>query len=403
MRAIVVYYSATGNTQKIARAIHLGMKSILGQCDIAAINKIDQEKMAEYDMVAIGGPLWYWRESSNLRLFAYNMPRMDGKLCSIFCCHGSTPCGFFYSLAPVLIKKGLKIIGWKDWYSSMYQVLHLPYPYLTHGHPDRVDLEGAEAFGRETAERALKIAAGETDLIPEIPKGPDAGWLWRPYTVDGYIHVPGAERAGKAASPALEKNRPMRKINKARCAYPTCKVCIDNCPMNAFDISKSPPEVRQNCKECSLCELMCPNDAIELNGAGTVYLPEIKTINMTKCRYPKCTVCIDNCNNNSIDFSRNPPVFKNNCERDDLCWLICPEGAIEITNMEDTHGSLKMIRSEQGVSHNYPSGLLQQTIEAEEKGEFRRLTPIDDVGWDNLIMYIQNHPRFNIKELKDEG
>jgi NAD-dependent dihydropyrimidine dehydrogenase PreA subunit/flavodoxin len=402
MRAIVVYYSATGNTQKIAMAIQHGIKGVNGQCDIASINRKDPADMAGYDVVIIGGPLWYWRESSNLRLFAYNMPGMDGKLCALFCCHGSTPCGFFYSLAPVLRRKGFTLIGWKDWYSSLYQVLHLPYPYLTHGHPDKIDLEEAEEFGREIAQRAMRIAAGETSLIPEIPKGPYADWLWRPYTVDGDVHVPGTERNGSAGSSAPEKTRPTRKINKKKCTYPACTICIDNCPMNAFDISKSPPEVRQNCKECSLCELMCPNEAIELNWAGTVYLPEIKTINMTKCKYPGCTICVDNCNNNSIDFSKTPPVFKNNCERDDLCWLICPEGAIEITNLEDTHGSLKMIRSEQGVSHNYPSGLLQQTIEAEEKGEFRRLTPIDDVGWDNLVMYMERHPRFSIKDLKDE-
>jgi NAD-dependent dihydropyrimidine dehydrogenase PreA subunit/flavodoxin len=400
MKGIVAYYSATGNTQKIAKAIHQGMKGILEQCDIGSIMKTDPKSMSEYDVVAIGGPLWYWREPAHLRLFAYNMPSMEGKLCILFCCHGSTPCGFFYSFAPALIKKGLKIIGWKDWYSSMYQVLHLPYPYLTHGHPDKIDLEEAETFGREMAKLGLRISAGETGIIPEIPKGPDADWLWRPYIVDGDAHVPGTERSAGAVSPVPRKPHPTRKINKAKCAYPTCTVCIDNCPMNAFDVSKDPPQVRQNCKECSLCELMCPNEAIELNGAGTVYLPEFKRIDMTKCKYPECTVCIDNCNNNSIDFSQDPPVFKNNCERDDLCWLICPEGAIEIINLEETHGTLKMIRSQQGV-YEYPHGLLQQTIDAEKAGKFRRLMPIDDVGWDNLIMYIKHHPRFDIKELKE--
>ncbi len=401
MKAIVVYYSATGNTQKIAGAIQRGIRGEAGQCDIGSIDKIEPGELAGYDMVAFGGPLWYWREPSNLRLFAYNMPRMDGRLCALFCCHGSTPCGFYYSLAPVLLKKGLKIIGWKDWYSSMYQVLHLPYPYLTHGHPDAVDLQEAEAFGREMARNAGKIAAGEAGLIPEIPEGPDADWLWRPYIFDGDGHVPGTERS--AGTPVREsmRPRPVRKINREKCAYPACRICIDNCPMNAFDISWDPPEVRQRCKECSLCELMCPNNAIELNGAGTVYLPEIKTINMERCRYPECTICIDHCNNKCIDFSRNPPVFRDNCERDDLCWLICPEGAIEITNLEETHGTLKMIRDQQGAA-GYPHGLLQQTVDAEKAGRFRRLTPIDDVGWDNLIMYMKHHPRFDIRDLKDE-
>jgi flavodoxin/Pyruvate/2-oxoacid:ferredoxin oxidoreductase delta subunit len=402
MKGIVVYYSATGNTQKVAKAIQTGMKKILDQCDIGSIKKLDPKKMSEYDVIAIGGPLWYWREPSHLKLFAYNMPGMDGKLCILFCCHGSTPCGFFYSFAPALLKKGLKIIGWKDWYSSMYQVLHLPYPYLTHGHPDEVDLKEAEEFGKEMAQNAARIKAGETNLVPEVPKGPEADWLWRPYVIDGEGHVPGTEpgNAGRGTN-ILSEDHPRRKINKSKCRYPDCTICMDNCPMAAFDVSQNPPEVTRRCKECSLCELICPNDAIELNGAGVVYLPELKRIDMTKCKYPGCTVCIDNCNNDSIDFSRNPPVFKNNCERDDLCWLICPEGAIEITNLEETHGTLKMLRSQQGL-YQYPHGLLQQTIDAEKAGKFRRLTPIDDVGWENLIMYIKDHPRFDIKELKDE-
>jgi len=41
-------------------------------------------------------------------------------------------------------------------------------------------------------------------------------------------------------------------------------------------------------------------------------------------------------------------------------------------------------------------------VDAEKEGTFRRLIPIDDVGWDNLIMYMNNHPRFDIKELKEE-
>lgn len=403
MRGIVAYYSATGNTQKVAKAIHSGIKGVLGDCDIGSIMKTDPKDVQGYDVVAIGGPLWYWREPSRLRRFVYDMPKMDGKLCIVFCCHGSSPCGFFYSFAPAVLKKGLKIIGWNDWYSSMYQVLHLPYPYLTHGHPDKIDLEEAETFGREMAEKAQKIAAGDTGLIPELPKGPDADWLWRPYVIDGKKrHVPGTEKSDSVpGSYILGEDEPRRKIIKDKCLYPECTICMDNCPMSAFDLSKAPPEITRRCKECSLCELMCPHEAIDLNGAGAVYLPEEKRIDMKKCRYPECTLCIDNCNNNSIDFSQDPPVFKNNCEKDDLCWLICPEGAIEITNLEETHGTLKMERHKQGV-YEYPHGLLQQTIDAEEKGTFRRLTPIDDVGWDNLIMYIKKYPRFDIKELKDE-
>ena len=40
---------------------------------------------------------------------------------------------------------------------------------------------------------------------------------------------------------------------------------------------------------------------------------------------------------NAIDFSVTPPAFESNCEKDDLCWVICPQGAIEYLNPENMH------------------------------------------------------------------
>jgi Fe-S-cluster-containing hydrogenase component 2 len=61
---------------------------------------------------------------------------------------------------------------------------------------------------------------------------------------------------------------------------------------------------------------------------------------MKKCLYPKCTLYIDNCTMNSIDFSQNPLVVYNNCEGCDVCWCVCPTGAIDITNIAETHARL---------------------------------------------------------------
>lgn len=385
MKGIVVYYSGTGNTQKIAKAIHKGMETVLEKCDIASVKKIDPKDVAKYDVLAIGGPIWYFRETANLRLFAYKMPRLDGKYCVPFCTHGAAPMGFFYSLVPTLVKKGLIIIGWNDWYCGVYQVLHMPKPYLTDGHPDVIDLQEAELFGKKMAERAMKISNGQANLIPKIPKGPKADPLWQPASMAKFEPPGLARKADEAIS------RPLRKVNLVKCLYPTCTICVDNCPVNAFDFSMKPPKVKQQCLQCNICERLCPTNAIEVTGQLGAQLPTIKTIDMKKCKYPKCTVCIDHCPMNSIDFSQNPPVFKNNCEKDDLCWVICPEVAIEIANLEATHGAMQMTNAEHGFNK-----LLE---EAEKKGKFRRLVPLDKIGWNNPIWKMKKHPRFNIEEL----
>ncbi|WP_258360214.1 4Fe-4S dicluster domain-containing protein [Moorella sulfitireducens] len=371
MKGLVVYYSATGNTKKIAKAIWRGMKEII-ETDLASVKEISPQDVAGYDVIGIGAPIWYFREPANVRLFIYNMPRLDGKMCFTFCSHGADPMGIFFSMMPVLQKKGLSIIGWGNWYGGVEQVLHAPKPYFTDGHPDEIDLKEAEAFGREMAERAGRIAAGERDLIPAIPKGAKADPLFRP------------------ALPPEGAVIPERWVDREKCKYPECTLCLDNCPVHAITSSAKGPVFRKNCINCNLCNRMCPEDAIEMD-------PEIrwrsltqKRIDMTKCIYPECTLCVDHCAMNSIDFSGDSPVIKRNCEGDDLCWVICPKDAIELLNIEDIHLKLYGFFLQEKENH----GFLKHLAEAEAEGKFRRLVPLDKVGWDNPVFKKQNVPRF---------
>ena len=391
MKGIIVYYSATGSTQKVAKAIHRGMKEVI-ECDIAPIKKVNPQDMAKYDLLVIGGPIWFFRETANVRLFIYNMPDMTGKLCVPFCSHGAAPSGFMYSMAHVLKQKNITIIGYGDWYGSVYQVLHMPKPYLTDGHPDDIDLNEAEAFGQEMAARALKIAAGQTELIPDLKQYAEADALWRLHRFGG--PAPSGEGSDeRAAPPGGPRPQPKRTVNMEKCLYPECTLCVDNCMVKAIDFSVTPPVFKEHCMQCSLCNRMCPVGAIELDEASRQRQTQ-HVINLDKCKYPECTLCVDHCPMNAIDFSVSPPVFKWSCEGDDLCWIICPEGAIEIPNLDKTHAAMQMTSADHGFNN-----LLD---EAEAKGKFRRLVPLDKIGWDNPIFKMQNHPRFNIKELLED-
>jgi Fe-S-cluster-containing hydrogenase component 2/flavodoxin len=390
LKSIVVYYSATGSTRKVAKAIHRGMKGLIKDCDIAPIDQIDPGEMAKYDFIGIGGPIWYYRETANLRLFAYKMPNLEGKLGFIFCSHGSSPSGFMFSLGWMLKKKGLKIIGYGDWYGSVFQVLHMPKPYFTDGHPDAIDLKEAEAFGREMAELAQKISSGKA-AVPPMPKGPKADPLWRPVDFGG----PPPDRGRGGDRPERPpRPKPERKIDTAKCTYPQCTLCVDNCIVQAIDFSATPPVFKKSCLNCSLCDKLCPVGAIAVD-AEEMKRRSQHIVDMEKCTYPKCTICADHCPMQAIDFSVTPPAFKWSCEGCDLCWVICPEGAIEITNLDTTHARMAA-RPDQ----DHP--FLKLLAEAEAKGKFRRLTPLDKIGWDNLIYKIKRHPRFSIEELEKD-
>jgi flavodoxin/Fe-S-cluster-containing hydrogenase component 2 len=466
LKGIVVYYSATGATGKIAGAICKGMKSVI-DCDVAPIKKIDPKEMAKYDVVAIGGPIWYYRETANLRLFIYKMLPMTGKPFILFCAHGTQPSGFFHSLMQPLRKKEVTVIGWHDWYGGASHVLHMPSPYVTDGHPDDIDLNEAEAFGKEMAKRAQRIYAGERNLIPEIPSGPDADPLWEkggmlmdsggmtgggdaavaPGGAGGQVPggaisgmtaaagaagvgsgipqgssspgassgggqggmpgrgaggagggMPGAGAAsgaaGRGGGPGgmMGPSNEIPKIDMTKCVYPRCTACMDNCVEGAIDFSRSAPGVLvsessilvEDCIHCSqpMCERSCAYDAITYKQMKTKHVYDMK-----KCTYPKCKLCEENCPMYSIDFSKGQPVVHNNCEGCDLCWCICPYDAISIPNIAETHALLANSET------TWDSPFLANLNKAEKTGRFRRLMPIDKVGWGNIVYKNPHAPR----------
>jgi flavorubredoxin len=55
-KAIVIYDTQFGNTEKIAKALASGIKEQGVQVDCVKVDEIDINKLAEYDLLAIGGP-----------------------------------------------------------------------------------------------------------------------------------------------------------------------------------------------------------------------------------------------------------------------------------------------------------------------------------------------------------
>ncbi len=126
-------------------------------------------------------------------------------------------------------------------------------------------------------------------------------------------------------------------IDNAKCVYPRCTACIDNCVANAIDLSvmgsaaavSNSPVLVKGCLHCSPanCIRSCAYDAITYEQTQQVHV-----IDMKKCTYPKCTLCVDHCPMHTIDFTHNPPMFHKNCEGCDVCYMLCPTQALDITN-----------------------------------------------------------------------
>lgn len=251
MKSIVIYYSQTGNTRKVSKAIRKGMEQKAGQCDIARIKDLDPSDVDQYDLIGLGSPVWMGGLTPNVRIFVEKIPLQKGKHIFSFNTHGVMPELYFPSVTRKLKAKGFTVIGMRDWYGSVhFQVA--PKPYFTDGHPDEIDLQEAEAFGREMVETSRKISAGQTDLIPPLPELT----LTPQLLVLLEFYQSGHNPHGQL------------QYDKEKCVYPKCRLCEENCLMGYIDLSADPPKYGSKGNACDMwmgctfCEMICPTGAI---------------------------------------------------------------------------------------------------------------------------------------------
>lgn len=251
MKVLIVYYSQSGNTRKIARAIHKGASQLAEKCEIAPVKRIAPQDLDRYDLIGLGSPVWMGGETPNIRRFVEGLPDQKGKHIFSFNTHGTLPELYFPGVVRRLKARGFTVIGMRDWYGGYIQS---PTPYYTDGHPDEIDLKEAEDFGREIVETSRRISAGEVELIPPVPEHVLTPQLL--VLLDFY-------QAGHNPHAA-----PLT-YNREKCLYPKCTLCMDNCPMNYIDLSADPPifgSEKTKCDNwvgCTFCEMICPTGAID--------------------------------------------------------------------------------------------------------------------------------------------
>ncbi|MFC1945894.1 flavodoxin family protein [Chloroflexota bacterium] len=243
MKTILIYYSLTGNTEKIAKAIQTGVQQITGHCDLFTIKEANPRNIYEYDLIGLGSPVYRGQEPDNVAAFVKNIRFVGGKHAFVFSTHCTMPLNFFASMTRKLNKKGLMIIGNSSWYGSHYNPPYSETPYLTDGHPDEIDLKEAESFGGAMVERSARVNSGEVGLVPKVPE------FLPPPDLGGEVII----------SQPFSK---LVKYSRQKCLFPACRLCMDNCPMDGIDLSVEPPVIAKPCLDCGFCEQLCPTNAM---------------------------------------------------------------------------------------------------------------------------------------------
>ncbi len=258
MRSIVVYFSQTGNTRKVAQALQEGIKKATGTCDAAPMKGFNPNELKAYDFVGLGCPVYDWDAPQPVKDFLDKWRGLEDKQAFFFASHGPYRGGVFTDLAQHALNR-ITVVGYRSWYGEV-RMQHVPKPYFTDGHPDEQDLAEARQWGAEMAQLGQKVASGELPR-QQADQCPDLIWGKRRVN-PGYQQVPGG------AQRVLGLHDVPLTYDRMKCTYPKCHICIDNCPVDCINLEAKPPVIQgKGCLDCGFCEKICPTGAIDAEWA----------------------------------------------------------------------------------------------------------------------------------------
>ena len=157
MKTLVIYYSQSGNTEKLAQAIYAGLEAT--DNEIAQIDEAND--FAAYDLIFVGFPVHSSSVPSKVEECLKRIP--EGQMLAIFATHGSLRGGplaisaFHYAITLAPKARVIGTFGCRGAVkASLIEALMNKAEYKfwaleaqsAEGHPDNADLEDGKQFAK---------------------------------------------------------------------------------------------------------------------------------------------------------------------------------------------------------------------------------------------------------------
>ncbi len=260
-RVLVLYFSATGNTEKMAEVIE-GRLAELG-CEVTAANMTPyvsrQEKidLAPYQAVVFGAPVHVRRAPRVMREWLRTLDG-QGKKCSMFFTYG----GFgvhpaHYSTRQILEEQNFRVVSSAEFLSV--HTYNLGGWKAMEGRPDEHDFDVAREFAEKTYKR---FVSEDENLLGELEKT-----AYPEELLD----------AAEASRFKIVTRLPTR--NGQECCM--CFVCEDSCPTEAISAESGEADPTR-CIACLACVANCPEQALEINDMSNSWPLKLKKENTTE-------------------------------------------------------------------------------------------------------------------------
>lgn len=249
MKICLIFFSATNNTRTISLEIKKELERIQNHTNVNLTditpfsNREKTLNLDKYEKFIFGFPVYGWNIPKVIRQWLKTIDG-NGRECAMFFTYGGiNPGVVHFETTKLLSEQNFKVIASAEFVAS--HSYNLGGWKVLENRPDKEDFRTASIFTQKLLKRFQKKKSKQISF-----------------------------NSHKYSDKILKRieNNPKRFVNPPKivnkCSF--CSLCEEICPTNAIDIKKGFVDEKK-CIRCLSCVLNCPEDVLKINDLNVLF------------------------------------------------------------------------------------------------------------------------------------